>query len=79
VLGMTRDTLIRRVHRWMSITFTATVVLIFAALALGEPAGWLYFLPVLPLLLLVVTGLYLFALPYLVNRRRAATPGASRS
>lgn len=61
---------IRRVHRWVSVIFTLVVIAIFAALGLGkEPAQWVYYLPLLPLALLLVTGLYLFALPYAVRWR----------
>ena len=34
-----------------------------------EPAEWVYFLPLTPLFLMLVTGLYLFALPYFSGRR----------
>ena len=61
---------IRQVHRWLSIAFTAVVLAIFGALGLGEePAEWVYFLPLPPLALLLLTGLYLFALPYAARRR----------
>lgn len=61
---------IRRFHRWVSIIFTLVVIAIFAALGLGrEPVQWVYYLPLLPLALLLVTGLYLFALPYAVRWR----------
>jgi len=56
---------IRQFHRWTSIVFTAVVVAIFVTLGAGtEPASWVYFLPLLPLFLLMLTGLYMFALPY---------------
>ena len=55
---------IRQVHRWLSIAFTATVVATFIALAQEDPVVWVSYLPLLPLALLLVTGLYLFALPY---------------
>jgi ABC-type polysaccharide/polyol phosphate export permease len=56
---------IRQFHRWMSIIFTAIVVAIFAALGVGkEPTEWVYFLPLFPLALLLLTGLYMFVLPY---------------
>lgn len=61
---------IRQAHRWISIVFTATVVANFAALGLGEPPFWLYLLPLLPLALLAITGLYMFALPYFAGRSR---------
>jgi hypothetical protein len=61
---------IRQIHRWLSIIFTAVVVAIFAALGLGkEPAYWVYFLPLVPLALLMLSGLYLFVLPYAARRR----------
>lgn len=67
---MRGNVLIRQVHRWTSIAFTAVVVAIFAMLGLGmKPAQFVYLLPLAPLFLLAVTGLYLFALPYLAKRR----------
>jgi len=55
---------IRQVHRWLSIAFTATVVATFIALAQEDPVVWVSYLPLLPLALLLVSGLYLFVLPY---------------
>ncbi|MEO3999615.1 hypothetical protein [Mesorhizobium sp. CAU 1732] len=56
---------IRKIHRWVSIIFTAIVTAIFVALGVGtEPAEWVYFLPLAPLFLLLASGLYLFVLPY---------------
>jgi hypothetical protein len=64
---------IRQFHRWLSIAFTVAVAAIFAMLGMGsEPAQWVYLLPLPPLFLLMFTGLYLFALPYL-GRRRAGS------
>ena len=65
---------IRQIHRWMSIAFTVTVIANFVALARaggGMPPSWITYSPLLPLALLLFTGLYMFALPY-VNRRRSA-------
>ncbi len=60
----------RQIHRWLSIIFTVIVAAIFATLGLGkQPAQWVYFLPLLPLGLLLLTGLYLFALPYATKWR----------
>jgi hypothetical protein len=63
--------LIRQVHRWLSILFTlgviANTVVIFG-LKLAQPAFWVYLLALAPLFLLLFTGLYLFALPYLPKR-----------
>jgi ABC-type polysaccharide/polyol phosphate export permease len=62
---------IRVFHRWTSITFTLVVVVIFAMLGLGQqPAQWIYYVPLLPLLLLLITGLYMFFLPYVAKTRR---------
>lgn len=68
---------VRQVHRWLSIIFTAVVLFIFILLGAGrEPASWLYFLPLLPLALLMLTGLYLFVLPYAARRRGGGQTGA---
>lgn len=55
---------IRRLHRWLSMAFTLTVIANFAARALGEAPDWITYSPLLPLLLLLLSGLYMFALPY---------------
>jgi hypothetical protein len=59
---------IRQIHRVMSIVFTLTVLLNFAARTQGEPAAWITYSPLLPLALLLLTGLYLFVLPYTGRR-----------
>ena len=63
---------VRQIHRWMSIIFTVTVIANFAALAQSRgamPPAWITYSPLLPLALLAFSGLYLFALPYLVKWR----------
>ena len=60
---------IRQTHRWLSIIFTATVVANFVAMGLGEPPAWIVYSPLLPLFLLLFSGLYLFALPYAARWR----------
>ena len=63
---------IRQSHRWLSMLFIATVLVATYAAATGQDTeSVLYYLPLAPLLLLMLSGLYLFALPYL-NRRRGA-------
>lgn len=62
---------IRQFHRWMSITFTVTVIATFIALAQKEPIVWVSYVPLAPLALLLFSGLYLFALPYLAKWRGA--------
>ena len=67
---------IRQLHRWISAGFTLIVAAIFATLGMGrELAEWVYFLPLFPLALLLVTGLYLFALPYAARWRGARRSG----
>lgn len=69
---------IRQAHRWLSIAFTLTVIANFAAMPFGQPPMWLVYLPLAPLFLLLFSGLYLFALPYLIKGRahRAAKEAA---
>lgn len=60
---------IRQLHRWVSIAFTVTVIANFVALSRGKPPNWVTYSPLLPLALLLFTGLYLFVLPYAARRR----------
>lgn len=59
---------IRQFHRWVSMAFTLTVIANFVAMTRGTPPAWITYAPLLPLALLLITGLYMFALPY-VDRR----------
>jgi hypothetical protein len=71
---------VRQSHRWVSIAFTLTVMANFIVLAQGggTPPPWVTYSPLLPLGLLLFTGLYLFILPYVTKRRRgSASRGAS--
>ena len=66
---------VRQIHRWLSIAFTVTVIANFVALVREQPpSGWV-FSPLLPLALLLLTGLYLFALPYAAKWRSARGAG----
>ena len=60
---------IRQTHRWLSILFTVTVIANFAAMARGPVPAFITYSPLFPLALLLFSGLYLFALPYLAKRR----------
>lgn len=55
---------IRQAHRWVSILFTAGVVANLVAMSKGPPQPWVGLLALIPLIILFVSGLYLFALPY---------------
>jgi cellulose synthase/poly-beta-1,6-N-acetylglucosamine synthase-like glycosyltransferase len=69
---------IRQTHRWLSIAFTVTVIANFVAIAQadgGTPPAWVTYSPLLPLFLLLFSGLYLFALPYAARWRGARRAG----
>ena len=67
---------VRQGHRWLSIIFTVTVIANFVVRAFGEPPHWLVYSPLAPLFLLLFSGLYMFALPYMAGRRLGRTAGA---
>lgn len=60
---------IRQVHRWTSIVFTMLVILTFIASMRPQAIEWVFYLPLAPLFVMLVTGLYLFALPYFQKGR----------
>ncbi|HEX2365490.1 MAG TPA: hypothetical protein VHJ00_10760 [Bradyrhizobium sp.] len=60
---------IRETHRWLSMAFTVAVIVNVAALVKGEQAVWVGLLALLPLVLLLLSGLYLFVLPYAAKWR----------
>lgn len=66
---MSVNTWIRQAHRWLSIAFTATVVANFITRVWGEPPAWVIYSPLVPLFLLLFSGLYMFALPYVAKSR----------
>ena len=63
------NTWIRQLHRWLSIAFTVAVIVNVVALVQKEQAVWIGLLALLPLAVLLVTGLYLFVLPYAAKWR----------
>jgi hypothetical protein len=64
----------RQFHRWLSVIFVITVIVTFIALSQKTPLVWVSYVPLFPLALLAVTGIYLFVLPYLARRRGAPRP-----
>lgn len=66
---------IRQGHRWLSIIFTLTVVANFATMAFGQPPAWVVYSPLLPLFLLLFSGLYMFVLPYVTKGREQGADG----
>ena len=59
--------MIRQIHRWTGIVFSIAAIANIVALISGANATWLGLVAVIPLLVLLPTGLYLFALPYLAR------------
>jgi hypothetical protein len=70
---------IRKIHRWLSITFTVAVVTYIAAGSRKELAFALGLFALIPLVLLLVTGLYMFALPYAAKWRALSSRASPRS
>ena len=68
---MTLNLFIRQAHRWLSIAFTLAVIVNVVALVLHAQAVWIGLLALAPLLVLLLSGLYLFALPYAGRVRRS--------
>ena len=66
---------IRQTHRWLSIVFTVAVVINGVAVGLGKYNNRLGLMAVALLALLLVTGLYLFVLPYAARWRRPRRAG----
>jgi hypothetical protein len=63
------NTWIRQIHRWLSIAFTFAVIANLVVMMQGMQVLWVGLLALFPLILLLLTGLYLFALPYAAKRR----------
>jgi hypothetical protein len=68
------NTWIRQFHRWMAITFTlavlANIVVNFVIKVQEQIVLWVGLLTLIPLALLMLTGLYMFVLPYMGSERR---------
>ena len=70
--------LIRQIHRWLAIAFTVGVVtntIVTFGLGQQQPAFWVYLLALIPLFLLLFSGLYLFVLPYVARARGGQAAG----
>jgi hypothetical protein len=60
---------IRQIHRWLAVAFTLAVIANTIIVLQGTYIDWVGLLALIPLLLLMLSGLYLFALPYVVRWR----------
>jgi quinol-cytochrome oxidoreductase complex cytochrome b subunit len=69
------NSLIRQTHRWLSIAFTLGVVtnlVVYSIVGKAHPPPfWVNLLALVPVFLLLFSGLYLFALPYVARSKRA--------
>lgn len=72
---LSRSQWIRLIHRWLSIAFTLAVIVNIAAMSQEKTAMWVGLLALFPLVLLLLTGLYLFALPYVRRWRGGRNSG----
>jgi hypothetical protein len=66
---MNWSTWVRQVHRWLAVAFTLAVIVNIVALVREEQAVWIGLMALLPLVLLMLTGLYMFVLPYAAKWR----------
>lgn len=71
--GASMPARLRQIHRWTSTVFTLTVAANFAALARGPVPALITYSPLPPLLVLTLTGLYMFA-RHARAKRRPAVP-----
>ena len=62
---------IRRFHRVVSMVFMATVVFTAVALTIDSSMAWVSYVPLLPLFVLMGTGVYMWFLPQIARRRAA--------
>ena len=60
---------IRQTHRWVSIAFTVAVMVNIVAVEQKKETYWVGFSALFPLILLLLTGLYMFVLPYATKWR----------
>jgi hypothetical protein len=63
------NTSIRQIHRWLSIAFTVAVIVNVIAMMQEKQVVWVGLLALFPLILLLLTGLYMFVLPYAAKWR----------
>lgn len=65
---------IRVTHRWTSVVFILAVIAATYAAVTGQTEeSFLYYLPLPPLFLQLITGVYLFVLPYIARGRAGRT------
>lgn len=60
---------VRSSHRWLSVAFMAAVLVNITAQIMGIQAVWIGLLALFPLILMMISGMWLFVLPYMARRR----------
>jgi hypothetical protein len=60
---------LRAAHRWLGMSLVALTLINIAAFSMGQVIAWLYYLPLLPLFLSMLSGTWMFVEPYLRARR----------
>jgi hypothetical protein len=60
---------VRQIHRWLSMAFALAVLANIAVLGQEQLGLWVGLFTLLPLALLLLTGLYLFVLPHATRWR----------
>jgi hypothetical protein len=68
---MINNTLIRQLHRWVSMAFMVAVLVNLAAMSQGINSIWVGLLALVPLIVLMVSGTVMFIQPYAAQRRSA--------
>jgi hypothetical protein len=63
------NTSIRQIHRWLSMAFTVGVIVNSVAVGTGTYTNAIGLLALVPLVFLLLSGLYLFVLPYATKWR----------
>jgi len=61
---------VRRIHRWVAMIFILTVIITAVVLAQKDPVVWVSYVPLFPLALLALTGLFMLAMHYFGTRGR---------
>ena len=61
---MNRSQWIRQIHRWLAVAFAVAVIVNIVAVSTGNYTNRLGLWAVVPVALLLFTGIYLFVLPY---------------
>ena len=65
---MNSNGFLRQFHRWNGLVFVLAAIANIVALLMSIQAPWLGLVAVVPLIPLMVTGLYMFFRPYFAKR-----------